>query len=765
MKLHLSQRERVLVAILYLVILVAVYNFIGGSFDILFGSKTSDNIIWFFSGALMIIMGAYILEPYFTKPSDAIANAVAVLVALLSISNKAAFFAYPEIFYYTIAVLVLSIFSITFKDSERSWLLRTSKFAYWIVETLGSAKWMFSIIYLSASYSYFSNSKGATSFVIVIALWIILIFFDVVGWVVKKASELKRFADKKSEKELGVAIGCDNPFLYKVEMDLTKNNTNVNYGDLVAIETSTNVGSVGMVIDKKYLLNKRWLSIYLFQDATGNPVMIDLRSKKLITEPRSIFTQSNSVFGIELSSLPAEEEDIIQQNPLFKHRRDFVGYVSIGSNINTINFSVIKDSDEEKRISEGAVLTTTIYGVETLYQVINGNTREEHLENFDSHGYVVGIARKLGRYDYVNKTLDVSKWVPAVYSPLFFSPNKSSNDQAQKRAMAENSIGHLPYTDLEIPIKDIDAIVTHNTAILGILGIGKSFLTFELIKRVSEESEAKVICIDITGEYFDELVAYDCTPVKLPDADLKIALAADYTTINKDVHRGGNHAQFRAGMTELISQFFDGDDDILVINPEEYDVSKQTNDVKAKKIGPGPNDWQDQAPMNDLTPVEITRIISEIVLEYAKAQGKSEKAKYLLVFEEAHSLVPEWNSVANEGDKSATNGIAKVILQGRKYGLGSIVVTQRTANVSKSILNQCNTIFALRVFDDTGKSFLSNYIGEDYADTLATLEERHAIAIGKGLRLRQPVIIRLNNREDVIALPAPKSARTRISKR
>lgn len=70
--------------------------------------------------------------------------------------------------------------------------------------------------------------------------------------------------------------------------------------------------------------------------------------------------------------------------------------------------------------------------------------------------------------------------------------------------------------------------------------------------------------------------------------------------------------------------------------------------------------------------------------------------------------------------------------------------------MSKSILNQCNTIFALRVFDDTGKSFLENYIGSDYAETLPTLEERHAIAIGKSLRLKQPVIIRLNDRSDVV---------------
>lgn len=139
---------------------------------------------------------------------------------------------------------------------------------------------------------------------------------------------------------------------------------------------------------------------------------------------------------------------------------------------------------------------------------------------------------------------------------------------------------------------------------------------------------------------------------------------------------------------------------------------------------------------------------------HAMKQGESQTAKYLLVFEEAHSLVPEWNSVANEGDKSATNGTAKVILQGRKYGLGSLTVTQRTANVSKSILNQCNTIFAMRVFDDTGKGFLENYIGSDYANTLPTLDERHAIAIGKGLRLKQPVIIQLNDRAQFVPAPA-----------
>ena len=64
----------------------------------------------------------------------------------------------------------------------------------------------------------------------------------------------------------------------------------------------------------------------------------------------------------------------------------------------------------------------------------------------------------------------------------------------------------------------------------------------------------------------------------------------------------------------------------------------------------------------------------------------------------------------------------------------------------------------MRIFDDTGKGFLENYIGSDYANTLPTLDERHAIATGKGLRLKQPVIVQLNDRAEFVAEPVPAPA-------
>jgi hypothetical protein len=154
--------------------------------------------------------------------------------------------------------------------------------------------------------------------------------------------------------------------------------------------------------------------------------------------------------------------------------------------------------------------------------------------------------------------------------------------------------------------------------------------------------------------------------------------------------------------------------------------------------------------MATLTPCEITRLLTEAVLKLLQDKGMTDAARCCLIYEEAHSLIPEWNAVASEGDKVATNGTAKAILQGRKFGLGAMVVTQRTANVTKTILNQCNTVFAMRVFDATGMEFLSNYIGDDYARILSTLEDRHAVVFGRASSCRDPVLIRLNDRNDFV---------------
>lgn len=746
LKINLSQRERLLAGVLYLAIFILLYKFIGGDFDSILGAKVSDQIILFYSGALMIIMGSYLIEPFFTKPTDVIANCLAVIAALLGISDKTAFYYYEPILYFSLLILGFSLFVIAFKDFDKSYIKKITKVFYWIVVRFGSAKCIFSIVYISATYSYFASSNDFVSLTALLTFWVVVVFFDLIGWLISQLSSLLLVLKSTEKLLIGKAIGCENPFLYKIEADLNKNvSSGTSFGDLVAIKQNGGKSLLGMVILKKYLVSQRHLSVYLFRDSDGNPLKANVRP---VSSPqkKSVFESNDEVYKVDFEKLEDSVKELLANDPLYVNRLNFAGYVSAGSNIEKINFTIVRDEAVGGKLGEGAILSTLIYGVETIYQVIDGDTRNEHIGAGNSHSFVVGIARKLGHYHREKNELDVVKWLPLPFSPLFYV-NKVDFTVEQKKQNAKSFVGHLPDTDMSIPIKEIDSLVTHNTAILGILGIGKSCLTFEAIQKVYEGTRSKVICIDITDEYKDALPMYGCVVSPLNDATLKTDLSTHYEDINKDVHRGGNHAYFRQGMEQLLDAFFKSENRVLIINPDEYEVSKQTNDVKPKKIGPGQNDWQDQAPMADMSLVEKTRIISEIVLAQAKLLGRTKEARCLLVYEEAHSLVPEWNSVATKGDEAATNGISKVVLQGRKYGLGCFIVTQRTANVSKSVLNQANTVFAMRIFDETGINFLENYIGKDYAKALPTLEERHAVVIGKSLKLKQPVIIELNHKD------------------
>jgi DNA helicase HerA-like ATPase len=223
--------------------------------------------------------------------------------------------------------------------------------------------------------------------------------------------------------------------------------------------------------------------------------------------------------------------------------------------------------------------------------------------------------------------------------------------------------------------------------------------------------------------------------------------SADREIWKDNPEEGGSVNNFRNALRQDIYRFIKEEDDRLlkIYNPSRLFASKQVNEPRSWRDDTG--NWNRGASLYNITPVEVTQIISESVLDIL-SEEMTDHAKVCLVYEEAHALIPEWNSTVVEGDKSATSGTARAILQGRKYGLGCILITQRTANVTKTILNQCNSIFAMRTFDHTGIEYLSNYIGDDYSSILTTLPERHAVFFGKASSCENPVLLELNNRDD-----------------
>ena len=96
--------------------------------------------------------------------------------------------------------------------------------------------------------------------------------------------------------------------------------------------------------------------------------------------------------------------------------------------------------------------------------------------------------------------------------------------------------------------------------------------------------------------------------------------------------------------------------------------------------------------------------------------------------------------VSDYASRATVNSIAQIALQGRKYNIGFIVIAQRTANVSKTVLTQCNSIIAFQELDKTSNEFLSSYLGQEYIRTLSSLKFKTAIATGKAFRSTAPMI-------------------------
>lgn len=147
--------------------------------------------------------------------------------------------------------------------------------------------------------------------------------------------------------------------------------------------------------------------------------------------------------------------------------------------------------------------------------------------------------------------------------------------------------------------------------------------------------------------------------------------------------------------------------------------------------------------------LDYTKHFFKVLFEVAKSrQATGNVAKICVVLEEAHTVVPEWNfsGSSDKTSQSLVNSIGQITLQGRKYGVGFLVIAQRTANVSKTVLTQCNTVVCFQAFDETSFSFLGNYIGKDMVKTLPNLKQYHAIVAGKAIKSNMPMIIDLERK-------------------
>jgi uncharacterized protein len=139
----------------------------------------------------------------------------------------------------------------------------------------------------------------------------------------------------------------------------------------------------------------------------------------------------------------------------------------------------------------------------------------------------------------------------------------------------------------------------------------------------------------------------------------------------------------------------------------------------------------------------VVSVLCRLIFEFALWSDRAKAPPILLVCEEAHRYVPRDDQAAFAPTKRSISRIAK---EGRKYGLSLCLVTQRPAELSVSSLSQCNTIFALRLSNDSDLEFARNAVPDSsrwLIESLPALNTQEALVLGDGVSV--PMHIRFND--------------------
>lgn len=107
----------------------------------------------------------------------------------------------------------------------------------------------------------------------------------------------------------------------------------------------------------------------------------------------------------------------------------------------------------------------------------------------------------------------------------------------------------------------------------------------------------------------------------------------------------------------------------------------------------------------------------------------------LLMCEEAHAYIPRASESQFAGSRKSMERIAK---EGRKYGVGLAVVSQRPHEVSETVLAQCGTFICLRITNPDDQSYVRSLVPEsegDLVNVLAGLGRGEALVLGEAVPL------------------------------
>ncbi len=344
-------------------------------------------------------------------------------------------------------------------------------------------------------------------------------------------------------------------------------------------------------------------------------------------------------------------------------------------------------------------------------------------------------------------------------------------------------IGLLRGHDVPVYL-DINSMIQKHVSILAKTGGGKSYMAGVVLEEFLKHKVTTVV-IDPHGEYSSLATRAKSVPLGekfhvVPDSyESKLMIFSPDTKVNKNARslkftlsnlqprdilsltRSGNVRNHLTTLREALDLIrssrkdYDVDDILRVLeaqdDPSNFSLMNELEylrevDIFARegtKIDELVKEGRTTIINMKGTPPDIQELIINRIATALFELRKIEKIPPLMmVAEEAHNFCPQQG-------KAATSDIFRTIAsEGRKFGLGMMIITQRAAKVDKNVLSQCNTQIILKV---TNPNDLKTIMASVEGLTAGMADEIQMLPVGVALvtggNISMPLLIDVRPRE------------------
>ena len=144
---------------------------------------------------------------------------------------------------------------------------------------------------------------------------------------------------------------------------------------------------------------------------------------------------------------------------------------------------------------------------------------------------------------------------------------------------------------------------------------------------------------------------------------------------------------------------------------------------------------------SDILPL-ITGLIARLIFTVQQWTDVEDRHPIAVFCDEAHLYLPV--TASDNMDERGLRNFERIAKEGRKYGVSLVVISQRPADVSKTILSQCGNFIAMRLTNPEDQYVIRRLFPDnlgDFAEMLPILDVGEGLVVGDASLLPSRVIL------------------------